>query len=44
MIVHLGFTVISIFILCIALEYIRRLVFKKWIDDNIDKIKYEIDC
>lgn len=44
MILHLIFTVLCIFIGCIIIEYIRRLLFTKLIDNNIDKIKYEVEC
>lgn len=42
MVLHMIGTVICIFILCIIIEYIRRLIMKKLIDDKIEKIKYEI--
>lgn len=44
MIIHLIFTVICIYIGCVVIEYFRRIIFGKIIDNNIDKIKYEIDC
>lgn len=42
MILNLIISVISIYIICIVIEFFRRLIFKKLIDDNIDKVKYEI--
>lgn len=42
MLLNLIISVIGIYIVCIAIEFIRRLVLKKLIDNNIDKIKYEI--
>lgn len=42
MLLNLIISVIGIYIICIAIEFVRRLVFKKLIDNNIEKIKYEI--
>lgn len=42
MIVNLVITVIGIYIICVVIEFIRRLLFKKFFDNNIDKIKKEI--
>ena len=42
MILNLAVSVIGIYVICIAIEFVRRLLFKKIIDNNIDKIKYEI--
>ena len=42
LIVNLLYTVLGIYLICIIIEFIRRLLFKKIIDNNIDKIKYEI--
>lgn len=44
MILNLLLTVIGIYIICIIIEYIRQLIFKKIIDDKIEKINYEIKC
>lgn len=44
MIVHLIITVLGVFIGCIIIEIIRRFIFGKIIDKNIDKIKYEVEC
>jgi len=41
---NLVISVIGIYVICIALEFIRRLIFKKIFDDKIEKIKYEISC
>lgn len=40
-IVNMSYTVLGIFIMCVLIEYIRRLLMKK-IDKGIDKIKLEI--
>lgn len=42
MILNLIISTIGIYITCIVIEFVRRLLLKKIMDDNIDKIKYEI--
>ena len=42
LIVNLFYTVLGIYVICILIEFIRRLLFSKLIDKNIEKIKYEI--
>jgi surface polysaccharide O-acyltransferase-like enzyme len=42
LIVNLLYTVLGIYIICILIEFIRRIIFNKLIDRNIEKIKYEI--
>ena len=42
LIVNLILTVLGIYIICIVIEFIRRVLFKKVIDGNISKIKTEI--
>lgn len=42
LIVNLIYTVLGIYLICIIIEFIRRLLFSKLIDKNIEKIKYEI--
>jgi hypothetical protein len=42
LIVNLLYTVLGVYLICILFEIIRRLLFSKIIDKNIEKIKYEI--
>ena len=42
MILNMIYTVLGIYVMCIIIEYIRRLLMKKLIDDRIDNIKCEI--
>ncbi len=42
MILNMIYTVLGIYLLCIVVEYIRRLLMKKYVDDKISNIKYEI--
>lgn len=42
LIIHLFITTIGIYSICVLLEWIRRLIMKKHIDNNIDKIKCKI--
>ena len=42
MILNMIYTVLGICVMCIIIEYIRRLLMKKLIDDRIDNIKCEI--
>ena len=42
LIANLILTVLGIYIICIVIEFIRRVLFKKVIDNNISKIKTEI--
>jgi len=44
MILNLLISTIGIYVICILIEFVRRLILKKIIDDNIDKIQYEISC
>lgn len=44
MFLNLITSVIGIYIICIIIEFVRRLIFKKIFDDKIEKIKYEISC
>ena len=39
MILNMIYTVLGIYVMCIIIEYIRRLLMKKLIDDRIDNIK-----
>ena len=42
-IVHLIITAIGIYVLCVFIEFIRRLIMKKNIDSFIEKIDYKIN-
>ena len=44
MILHLIFTTIGIFLLCVLIEWIRRNTVGKFLDKQIDKINYKILC
>ena len=44
MILNLIISIVGIYIFCTIIEFFRRLLFKKLIDDNIDKIKWKISC
>lgn len=44
MILNLIICTFGIYAICILVEFIRRLLFKKIIDDKINNIKYEISC
>lgn len=44
MIVNLIISVIGIYSICIAIEFLRRVLFRKIFDDNIDKIQWTISC
>ncbi len=44
MILNLIVCTVGIYVICILIEFIRRLLFKKIIDDKINNIKYEISC
>jgi peptidoglycan/LPS O-acetylase OafA/YrhL len=44
MILNLMISVLGIFIICIIIENIRKLLFKKIFDDKIDKIDFIIEC
>ena len=44
MILNLIITVLGIYIICIIIENIRKLIFKKIFDDKIDNINYIVSC
>lgn len=44
MIINLVITVIGIYIVCVVIEFIRRVLFKRVVDNNIDKVKKENSC
>ena len=37
-------TVIGIYVICIIIEFIRRMTIKKIFDDKIENMQYEISC
>lgn len=43
MIINMIYTVLGIYLICIIVEFIRRLLMKKLVDDKIDNIKYMIN-
>ncbi len=43
MLINMTYTCIGIYIICIILEFIRRIILKP-LDKGINKIKFEIEC
>ncbi len=43
LIIHLIISAIGIYVLCVFIEFIRRLIMKKYIDSFIEKIDYKIN-
>lgn len=44
MLANLIISVIGIYVICVMIECIRLMVFKRIFDNQIDKIKYQISC
>lgn len=44
MIVNLIISIVGIYAICVLIEFVRRLIFKRIFDDKIEKVKYEISC